>query len=105
MCDMSHCLLHGRYHYLVRHNRGPYPRCTAAKLYVNENKTKLFQTELKFLGHKISARGIEADDTEKVDTILAWPVPKIATPTRAFIDLVRYLSAFPPGLATHTGAP
>jgi len=75
----------------------------AAKLYINENKTNLFQTELRFLGHKISAHGIEADD-KKAAAILDWPVPKTATQTRAFIGLVRYLSAFLPGLSTHTGA-
>ena len=52
----------------------------AAKLYINEKKTNLFQTELKFLGHKISTRGIEADE-KKADTILAWPIPKTATQT------------------------
>ena len=52
----------------------------AAKLYINENKTNLFQTELKFLGHKISACGIEADE-KKADMILVWPVPKTVTQT------------------------
>jgi len=75
----------------------------AARLYINKKKTCLFQTEVKFLGHKISARGLEAD-AKKVDTILAWPVPKTAMQTRSFIGLVRYLAAFLPGLATHTGA-
>ena len=53
------------------------------------------------MGHKISTRGIEADE-KKVNTILAWPAPKTAMQTWAFISLVRYLSAFLPGLATHT---
>jgi len=75
----------------------------AAQLYINEKKTSLFQTEVNFLGHKISAQGIEAD-SKKVDTILAWPTLKTAMQTCAFIGLVRYLSAFLPGLATHTGA-
>ena len=52
----------------------------AAKLYINEKKTNLFQTKLKFLGHKISTHGIEADK-KKADTILAWPVPKTVTQT------------------------
>jgi len=52
----------------------------AAKLYINEKKTNLFQTELKFLGHKISAHGIEADE-KKAGTILAWPTPKTAMQT------------------------
>ena len=75
----------------------------AARLYINEKKTNLFQTEIKFLGHKISAHGIKAD-SKKVDAILSWPIPKTATQTRSFIGLVRYISAFLPNLAEHTGA-
>ena len=37
-----------------------------AKLYCNPKKTKLFCTEIIFLGHQISARGIEPDEG-KVD--------------------------------------
>jgi hypothetical protein len=57
--------------------------------------------EINFLGHHISAKGIEAD-TKKVDTILAWPTPKSATQVRSFIGLVCYLSAFLPKLSVHT---
>ena len=57
-----------------------------AKLYVNEKKTKLFCYEINFLGHKISQKGIEADDS-KVDKILQWPVPKSASDVRAFLGL------------------
>ena len=32
------------------------------KLYCNPKKTKLFSTEIRFLGHRISANGIEADE-------------------------------------------
>lgn len=72
-----------------------------AKLHVNEKKTKLFCYEIKFLGHKISQNGIEADDL-KVDKILQWPVPKNSGDVRAFLGLVRYLSAFLPRLAVHS---
>jgi len=73
-----------------------------AKLYVNEKKTQLFCHEIKFLGHRISCAGIEADNS-KVAKILEWPVPTSATETRQFLGLVRYLSAFLPKLAVHTG--
>jgi len=73
----------------------------AARLYINEKKTKLFQSEVRFLGHKISARGIEAD-SKKVDAILDWPCPRTATQVRSFIGLVRYIAAFLPKLSDHT---
>ena len=69
-----------------------------AKLYVNKKKTKLFCNEIKFLGHRISRAGIEADN-DKVSKILDWPSPKSATDVRRFLGLVRYLSAFLPKLA------
>ena len=72
-----------------------------AKLYVNQKKTNLFCHEIKFLGHKISQNGIEADGS-KVDKILEWPVPKSANEVRAFLGLVRYLNAFLPRLATQS---
>jgi len=73
-----------------------------ARLYVNPNKTHLFCTEIVFLGHRISARGIEAD-SKKVEQILSWPEPKNASQVRGFLGLVRYLAAFLPSLADHTG--
>ena len=72
-----------------------------AKLYINPKKTKLLCTEVDFLGHHISERGIEADST-KVDKITSWPIPKTSTETCSFLGLVRYLSAFLPNLAEHT---
>ena len=74
----------------------------AAKLYVNPDKTHLFCTEIDLLGHHISVRGIEAD-TKKVDKILNWPIPKSPSEVRGFLGLVRYIAAFLPTLADHTG--
>lgn len=68
-----------------------------AKFYCNPNKTKLFCTEVHFLGHHISARGIEADEG-KADHIKNWPVPKSSSNVCSFLGLVRYLSAFLPNL-------
>jgi hypothetical protein len=73
----------------------------AAGLYCNKKKTKLFQLSIKFLGHKISAKGIEANDS-KVERILHWPTPKSSTNVRAFLGVVWYISQFLPNLAAHT---
>ena len=72
-----------------------------AKLYCNPKKTKLFCTEIHFLGHCISTRGIEPDEG-KADHIKNWPTPKCATDVCAFLGLVQYLSAFLPKLAKFT---
>lgn len=72
-----------------------------AALYCNPRKTKLFQYEVDFLGHRISTRGIQADP-KKVDRIAHWPQPKSSTHVRAFLGVVRYLSFLLPNLADHT---
>ena len=71
------------------------------KLYCNPKKTKLFSTEIRFLGHRISVNGIEADEG-KADRITLWPTPTSTKQVRSFLGLVRYLSAFLPKLAEHT---
>ena len=73
-----------------------------ARLYVNRDKTQLFCTEIDFLGHHISACGIEANN-KKIDRILNWPEPKSPTEVRGFLGLVRYIAAFLPALADNTG--
>jgi len=71
------------------------------KLYCNPKKTKLCATEIHFLGHRITAKGIEADEG-KADWVVNWPTPSCAKHVRAFLSLVRYLSAFLLHLADHT---
>jgi hypothetical protein len=72
-----------------------------AKLYCNPKKTKLFCSEIHFLGHRISARGVEPDEG-KADRIKNWPIPKSSSDVRSFLGLVRYLAAFLPKLAKYT---
>jgi hypothetical protein len=53
---------------------------------------------MKFLGHIISQRGIEAD-ISKVSKIIDWPRPKNVKQVQQFLGLVRYLRTFLPQLA------
>jgi hypothetical protein len=71
-----------------------------AHLYCSNKKSQLFTTELDFLGHHISSRGIEPD-RKKVEKIQEWPVPQCAKDVRKFLGLVQYLAAFLPRLAEH----
>jgi hypothetical protein len=72
-----------------------------SQLYCNPKKTLLFQTEVDFLGHHISARGIEAD-TKKTDRIAKWPRPQNAKEVRQFCGLVRYIANFLPQIMEYT---
>ena len=70
-------------------------------LYLNPKKCCFYCTEIDFLGHHISARGIKAN-TSKVDKILHWPVLKSATDVCSFLGLVQYILMYLPNLAQHT---
>src|SRR5271163_3711112 len=72
-----------------------------AQLYCNPKKTFLYQHELNFLGHNISQRGIEADNS-KTERVLNWPVPKSATQVRQFLGLGSYIAVFLPTIADQT---
>ena len=71
-----------------------------AHLYCSTKKSHLFATEIDFLGHHISERGVEPDG-KKVEKIQKWPVPRCAKDVRKFLGLVQYLAAFLPRLADH----
>ena len=73
----------------------------AKGLYLNPKKCHFYQTEIDFLSHHISTRGVEANSS-KVDKILNWPVPKSATDVRLFLGLVRYISVYLLNLVGHT---
>src|ERR1700689_3734382 len=72
-----------------------------AKLFCNPKKCSFYLLELDFLGHHISARGVEAN-TSKVERILNWPVPQNSTNVHSFLGLVRYVTIFLPRLADLT---
>ena len=73
----------------------------AAKLFCSLKKTQLFCTEVLFLGHKVSAQGIEANP-DKISCILDWPVPRSAKEMCSFLGLVRYIADHIPNLAEYT---
>ena len=70
----------------------------AANLYCSPKKTSLFCDSVDFLGHTISAAGIQAD-ASKAQRILDWPVLKCTTDIHTFLGLVRCLVQFLPRLA------
>ena len=72
-----------------------------ATLFCSPKKTSLFCLEVDFLGHHISAHGVEAD-LKKVAKILDWPQPKTAMEARQFLGLVCYLADHLPDLARYT---
>ena len=57
-----------------------------------------FQASVIFLGHVLSADGISAN-SEKVDKVRDWPVPKNAKELHSFLSLASYYHWFIPNFA------
>lgn len=77
-------------------------RLRDANLYCSAKKTKLFQDEIKFLGHWISRKGIRVDD-EKVEQVLNWKAPTSAKGVKNFLGTVQWMKKFIWGLEKFVG--
>lgn len=74
-------------------------RLNALGIQLNHHKCKFRQTEVIFLGHKLSAQGVRPSD-DKVISILNCRVPSTKEELRSFLGLVTFVSRFIPDLAT-----
>jgi hypothetical protein len=69
------------------------------KLTLNLNKCTLFVSEIKFLGHIISAQGIRVNE-EKVKAIKDWPEPTSSKDVQRFLGLANYFRRFIQGYSS-----
>lgn len=74
----------------------------AANLYCSLKKTKLFQKEVKFLGHFISENGVRADEA-KVEKITSWKTPNSPKEVKRFLGTVGWMKKFIDGLEKRVG--
>ena len=70
----------------------------SAKLFLKAEKCEFEQTEVDFLGYKISKAGVSTDP-KKIDAVRSFPVPKTLGESRSFIGLVSYYRRFVPGFS------
>ncbi|KAF7216671.1 putative LOC107394635-like protein [Nothobranchius furzeri] len=75
-------------------------RCEKAGLTLNE-KCEFSVERVKFLGHNISATGIEADP-DKVSAIENMPEPRNVEEVRRFLEMVNYVGKFSSSLPALT---
>lgn len=68
---------------------------------LNDGKCMYGVSEMKILGHILSADGIKPD-SDKLESIRRFREPKSGEEVRSFLGLVNYLSKFIPDLATLT---
>lgn len=77
-------------------------RCKQKNIRLNEKKAAVQQDEIKFMGHRISAAGIEPDKS-KVKAILDMPAPTDVHGVRRLCGMIQYLAKFMPNLASDLG--
>ena len=75
-----------------------FSRLKQYQLKIKPKKSFFFQTEVSFLGHVLSAKGI-SPNPEKVDKVRDWPVPKTSKEVHSFIGLASYYCRFIPNFA------
>ena len=73
-------------------------RLRDVSLKAKPSKCELFRTEIKFLGHMVSADGINPLP-DKPEAIRDWPVPHCLRDARAFFGLASYYRRFVKGFA------
>ena len=67
-------------------------------LKLKKSKCSFFQAQVKFLGHIISAAGIQTDP-DKIEAIKTWPVPTNLAELRTFLGFTGYYRKFVPEYA------
>ena len=67
----------------------------AAGIKIQPCKTKLFQSKVKHLGHKISTGGVSMIP-EYLQKIKDWPIPKTGKEVATFLGLAGYYRTFIP---------
>ena len=73
----------------VQHLGQVLSRLRQAGLKLKPSKCNLLRKKVEFLGHIVSAQGVEVD-LEKVEKVVSWPVPQNLTDVRSFLGLCAY---------------
>jgi len=73
-------------------------RLREVNLKVNPKKCILFSQKVKYLGHIISSEGISTD-SEKINAVNNWPIPKNKKHLRSFLGLCSYYRKFVKGFS------
>ena len=70
-----------------------FQRLAEVGLKVKPSKTVLFKTEIDFLGHSVTAQGVNPMP-DKIQAIRDWPTPHCLRDVRAFVGLASYYRRF-----------
>lgn len=76
-----------------------FEKCKQHGLKLNLKKSKFFQDEINFLGHKINSEGLHKTN-EKISSVVNAHVPKDVYEVKSFLGLVNFYGKFFPNLST-----
>ncbi|GFQ88634.1 hypothetical protein TNCT_250091 [Trichonephila clavata] len=76
-----------------------FKKCREHGLKLNLNKSKFFQNEINFLGHRIDSKGLHKTN-ENTSAVINAPVPKNVHEVKSFLGLVNFYGKFCENLAT-----
>ena len=62
-------------------------------MYAKFSKCEFWLTEVRFLGHVVSASGVSVD-LEKVEAVISWERPELVFEIRSFLGLAGYYMRF-----------
>lgn len=74
-------------------------RLRECNLKLSPKKCNFFKTRVKYVGHIVSERGVEADP-DKIQKIIDWPKPTTPEEVRKFLGFAGYYRKFVQGFAT-----
>ena len=66
------------------------------QLFANKKKCVIAHSQIQYLGHQISKKGVEAD-SDKIHSVVNWAQPKGVTELRGFLGLNGYYRRFVKG--------
>ena len=71
---------------------------TKTGLKLEPRKCKFFQSKIPYLGHIVSAKGIETDP-KKIEAVKKWTIPETVTDIRSFLGFTNHYQRFIRGYA------
>ena len=77
----------------ILHLEAVFEKLQKAGLKLSPSKCKLFQKEIKYLGHIISEKGV-AVDPSKISCVKDWPVPTTVSEVQRFIGFTSFYRRF-----------